>query len=74
MNEKILKQLLSSIDYQLKSIQTSVDLIQDLIGEFDDISIKSTEKERKNNVLEITLEDFVSKIEESYEPEYLEND
>lgn len=74
MNEKILKQLLSSIDHQLKSIQTSVDLIRDLIGESDDISVKSTEQERKNNVLEISLEDFVSKIEESYEPEYLEND
>lgn len=74
MNEKILKQLLSSINYQLKSIQTSVDLIQELIGGSDDISVKTTEKERKNNVLEITLEDFVSKIEESYEPEYLEND
>lgn len=74
MNEKILKQLLSSINYQLNSIQTSVDLIQELIGGSDDISVKTTEKERKNNVLEITLEDFVSKIEESYEPEYLEND
>lgn len=74
MNEKNLKQLLSSIDHQLKSIQTSVDLIRDLIGESDDISVKSTEQERKNNVLEISLEDFVSKIEESYEPEYLEND
>ena len=74
MNEEILKQLLSSIDYQIKSIQTSVDLIRNLIGESNDISVKSTEQERKNNVLEISLEDFVSKIEESYEPEYLEND
>lgn len=74
MNENILKQLLSSIDHQLKSIQTSMDLIRDIIGESDNISVKSTEKERKNNVLEISLDDFVSKIEESYEPEYLEND
>jgi len=76
MNEKILKQVLISIDHQIKSIQSSIDVIKTLIGESndDDDVIGSSEEMRKNNILEIKLEDFVAKIEDTYEPEYLENE
>ena len=75
MNEKILKQLLISIDHQIKSIQSSIGVIKTLIGESnDDDAIGSSEEMRKNNILEIKLDDFVAKIEDTYEPEYLENE
>lgn len=76
MNEKILKQLLISIDHQIKSIQSSIGVIKTLIGESndDDDVIGSSEEMRKNNILEIKLEDFVAKIEDTYEPEYSENE
>jgi hypothetical protein len=75
MNEKILKQVLISIDHQIKSIQSSIGVIKTLIGESnDDDVIGSSEEMRKNNILEMKLEDFVAKIEDTYEPEYLENE
>jgi hypothetical protein len=72
--EKILKHLIDSIDYQIKSIQTTLEVIKNSFGESNEYNVGSSEEIRKNNILEIKLEDFVAKIEDTYEPEYLEKE
>jgi hypothetical protein len=74
MDEKILKHLIDSIDYQIKSIQTTLEVIKNSFGESNEYNVGSSEEIRKNNILEIKLEDFVAKIEDTYEPEYLEKE